>query len=305
MHSDNNGREAAAAPHPSSAWTQTILPMTGGPERIEALRKAMAHPAYPISSAYDPGWTCGNSMGPIPTWLAEDLAPAMHFKPGQRVLDLGCGAAITSVFLARDYGLQVWAADLWIDPGENAARIEEAGCSDNVTPLRVEAHRLPFALGYFDAIVSFDAYHYWGTDVRYLSYLAQFVKPGGRIGIVSPGNAIDPDEPGAILPPPEIAEANGADWYSWRSAEWWGRHWSRTLCLDVELAEMLEGGHATWLRQCDAIDAYCPQAADSLADRAMMDCKAGQSLGFCKVVAQRNGNASLHFGPNEFATRIA
>ncbi len=304
MNSDRNGREMATGKHPSYDWQQVIFPKTannGG----DALRKAMDHPAYPLSNAYNPDWIVGNAMGPIPTWLVEDLAPAMHFGSGQRVLDLGCGASLTSIFMAREFGVHVTAADLWIDPNDNAARIAEAGCDDAVVPIRAEAHRQPFAHGWFDAIVSIDAYHYFGTDVRYLSYLAQFLKPGGRIGIVCPGNAVDPDEPGAIPPAPKLAAELGADWYSWRNAEWWRRHWSRTACVEVELAEMVESGHATWLRQCEAIDAYNPDVGEWIADRAMLESEEGQSLGFCKVVARRNDKASLNFGPGEFETRIA
>jgi cyclopropane fatty-acyl-phospholipid synthase-like methyltransferase len=43
----------------------------------------------------------------------------MAVEPGMRVLDLGCGRAITSVFLAREFGARVWAADMWIDPTPN------------------------------------------------------------------------------------------------------------------------------------------------------------------------------------------
>jgi cyclopropane fatty-acyl-phospholipid synthase-like methyltransferase len=36
----------------------------------------------------------------------------MNLQPGMRVLDLGCGRALSSIFLHREFGLQVWAADL-------------------------------------------------------------------------------------------------------------------------------------------------------------------------------------------------
>jgi len=36
----------------------------------------------------------------------------LTLRPGMRVLDLGCGTALTSIFLAREYDVEVWATDL-------------------------------------------------------------------------------------------------------------------------------------------------------------------------------------------------
>lgn len=128
-----------------------------------------------------------NWMGPNPLWLMEWLCSALDLPAGARVLDLGCGKALTSIFLAREYGVRVVAADLWIPPHENWARVKEANCADSVMPVFAEAHDLKLANEYFDAIVSVDAYHYFGTDELYLAYLSRFLAPGGRIGIVVPG----------------------------------------------------------------------------------------------------------------------
>jgi SAM-dependent methyltransferase len=158
------------------------------------LAERLTLPRYPRSAAYDPAWVMANVMGPQPLWLAEWLTDTMRLEPGMRVLDLGCGTALTSVFLAREFGVHVTAADLWIGPGDNWRRVREADTgAGTVTPLRVEAHALPFADGYFDAVVSVDAYHYFGTDLRYLPTLARRVRQGGQIGIVAPATRIDLD----------------------------------------------------------------------------------------------------------------
>jgi ubiquinone/menaquinone biosynthesis C-methylase UbiE len=39
-------------------------------------------------------------MGPNPLWLTEWLCELMDLRPGMRVLDLGCGRAPSSIFLA-------------------------------------------------------------------------------------------------------------------------------------------------------------------------------------------------------------
>jgi len=110
----------------------------------------------------------------------------MVLHSGMRVLDLGCGKGLSSIFLAREYKVQVWATDLWISATDNSKRIEQAGLSDQVFPIHADARNLPYAEEFFDAIVCVDAYIYFGTDDLYLDYLHKFVKPGGQIGIVVP-----------------------------------------------------------------------------------------------------------------------
>lgn len=275
-----------------------------GPRDPERFARLMRHEDYPRSSAFDPAWVHRNLMGPNCLWLAEDLAGRMALAPGQRVLDLGCGAALTSIFLAREYGVEVWAADLWVEPEGNLVRAREADVGDRVFPLRAEARRLPFAHGFFDAVISVDAYHYFGTEVRYLSYLAQFVKPGGRIGMASPANGIDPDEAPAPLSA-ALFDSFGADWFSFRSAGWWRRHWQRTRGVAVEEAAMVEGGRALWLRSLEAAEAWSGVPVAEQPDAPLLFSPEGATLGFCRIVARRGEVRTLEFGPGDFATRIA
>jgi len=58
---------------------------------------------FPRSSAYDPAWIVENQMGPNALWLTEFLCEAKELRPGMRVLDLGCGKALSSVFLASEF----------------------------------------------------------------------------------------------------------------------------------------------------------------------------------------------------------
>jgi cyclopropane fatty-acyl-phospholipid synthase-like methyltransferase len=142
---------------------------------------------FPRSSQYHPEWAMENAFGANPLWLAEWLAGAMELKPGMRVLDLGCGRAKSSVFLAREFAVQVWATDLWISASENLQRIRDAGLEDRAFAIHADARSLPFAAEFFDAILSLDSYSYYGSDGLYLNYLAHFLKPGGQIGIAGAG----------------------------------------------------------------------------------------------------------------------
>ncbi|WP_316741187.1 methyltransferase domain-containing protein [Streptomyces sp. MK7] len=250
----------------------------------------LTHARHPRSNAYDPHWLIEHQMGPHPLWLLEWLAPALRLDSlpaGSRVLDLGCGRALTSVFLAREYGLQVVAADLWIKPDDNARRIAEAGVADRVVPVHAEAHDLPFGEESFDAIVSVDAYQYFGADDLYLPSLTRLLKPGGRIGVVVPSvrEEIDGAEP------PEHLKAHwDPGFWAFHSPAWWHRNWTRTGAVTVETADWLEDGWRDWLRWSEVCAEQSPSefmagmARDSVE---LLNADRGRLLGFARVVGRR------------------
>src|SRR5262245_9063549 len=120
---------------------------------------------FPRSAKYNPDWLLASvSGGANALWITEWLTSALELKPGMRILDLGCGRAVSSIFLHREFGAQVWATDLWFSATENLQRIRDAGISDGVFPIHADARALPFADDFFDAIVCIDSYIYYGTD---------------------------------------------------------------------------------------------------------------------------------------------
>ncbi len=254
------------------------------------LTDRLTHPRHPRSNRYDVHWTIENQMGPHALWLLEWLAPALglaDLRPGARVLDLGCGRAMTSVFLAREYDVQVVAADLWVQPDDNAARIAEAGVADRVLPVYAEAHALPFGEGTFDAIVSVDAYQYFGTNDLYLPTLTRLLKPGGRIGVVVPALR---EEPEATEPPAHLAPWWEPDFWCFHSPEWWRRHWTRGAAVEVEAADWQPDGWRDWLLWCEVVAEESPEEFHrTMARRVaeMVRADEGRALGFVRVVGRR------------------
>jgi ubiquinone/menaquinone biosynthesis C-methylase UbiE len=104
------------------------------------------------------------------------------------VLDVGCGKAVSSIFLAKEFGVQVFAKDLWIDPMENWQRIYDAGVSGLVYPIKAEAQATTYTNGFFDAAVCINTYQFYGVaETDLAEHFARLVQPGGQIGIVLPG----------------------------------------------------------------------------------------------------------------------
>lgn len=237
---------------------------------------------FPRSAAYNPDWLIANAMGSNCLWLTEWLTQALELKPGMRVLDLGCGRVISSVFLAREFDVQVWATDLWITASENFQRLTDLGLQDQIFPLHADAHSLPFASEFFDAIVSVDSFSYYGTDDLYLNYLANFVKPNGQIGIAGAGLV---EEFETI--PESLKEMWTEDFWCLHSADWWKRHWGRTGIVDVETADTMQDGWKLWLQW------HQTAHPDNTQEIETIKSDAGQNLGYIRAVAKRSPDAQL------------
>jgi cyclopropane fatty-acyl-phospholipid synthase-like methyltransferase len=246
---------------------------------------SLHHPRYLRSNSYEPQWVIENQMGPNALWLTESLTEIMSIERGMNVLDLGCGRAMSSIFLAREFGANVWATDLWIAAADNQQRIDEADVSGLVTPIHAEAHTLSFTEGFFDAIVSFDAYQYFGTADLYLGYITDFLKPGGHIGAVMPATTRElVDEiPTALEPFWEW------DFCCWHSPQWWRTHWAKTRKVVVDHADMIDDGWRDWLQFNDSIAPYVEgwwvQEVATTHDMLMTD--QGTEIGFVRLLATK------------------
>jgi cyclopropane fatty-acyl-phospholipid synthase-like methyltransferase len=251
-----------------------------------ATAERLATDRFPRSSKYHPEWLlAGVGGGANPLWLTEWLTESLDLRPGMRVLDLGCGRALSSVFVRREFGVQVWATDLWFSATENFQRIRDAGAEDGVFPIHADARSLPFTSEFFDAIVSIDSYFYYGTDDLYLNYLARFVKPGGPLGIAGAGLMHEIDD--AI---PEHLKR----WWAQdlpiclHSAAWWRRHWGRTVILDIEVADSLEDGWQFWRAWLQAV------APENSVEIAALEADRGRHLSYVRAVGRRRADAPLY-----------
>lgn len=241
-------------------------------------------PQFPRSSKYHPEWIiAGVSGGANVLWLTEWLTDALNLRPGMRVLDLSCGRAMSSIFLHREFGVQVWAVDLWHSATENLQRIRDAGVEDGVFPIHADARFLPFAAEFFDAIVSIDSFVYYGTDDLYLSCLARFVKPGGQIAIAGAG--LMQEIEGSV--PDPLQAWWTADAWCLHSADWWRRHWERTGIVDIELADTLHDGWQLWR------DWQLAVAPHNLTEIQALEADRGGYLGYVRLVGQRRSDVQL------------
>ena len=244
----------------------------------------LVSPHFPRASRYHPDWVVASASGGANAlWLTEWLAGGLELRPGMRVLDLGCGRASSSIFLSREFGVQVWAADLWFSPEENTQRIRDADVSDSVYAIRADARALPFAPDFFDAIVGLDSFPYFGTDDLYLNYLARFVKPGAPIAIAGAGLM---QELGGSVPD-QLAGWWTPDLWCLHSADWWRRHWERTGIVEIDVADTMPDGWRHWLNWHQVV------APDNVAEITALEADRGCYLGYVRAIGRRRPGVAL------------
>lgn len=237
---------------------------------------------FPLSAEYDRSWIKKNSMGENVLYNLESLCEVIEFKEGMRVLDLGCGKAASAIFLAKEFGVNVWAVDQYVDPSENYQRIKEMNCEHSVFPLRLNAKELPFPSEFFDLIVCVDSYMYYGTDERFTPYISQFLRPGGMIGIV---DICFSKEINYLAEVPDFMREHYQDkWYFVHSIEWWVKLWGKTGHLKIINSEIVPQND--FIKSEYILDFSSAKKQDDIADALARDKE--NMINIFRMTAQRS-----------------
>ena len=217
---------------------------------------------------YDREFLQENMMGPNSMMVLEELTQNIPLKKSMRVLDLGCGNGLTSIFLAKEFGVQVFAVDLWVSASDNFNRFIEMGLEDLIIPIHADATELPFANDYFDAVISVDAYHYFGNNDEYFDKtLRPLLKKDAIVAIAFPGMKTE------VLP--NIPEEMKPYWEEealqmWHSMGWWKPKFEKSLSnFSIWEMECFDKAWGEWLA-CD--NEY------AVGDRAMIAADNGRYM---------------------------
>ncbi len=235
---------------------------------------------YIKSKKYNTPTLLKKIMGPNPIKLEEELLIDHKIPNAAVVCDLGSGQGLTSVFLAKEYGFTVYAADLWSDPEENRKFFDDMGLDrKQIVPVKADATNLPFAKEFFDAVVSTDSYNYFGRDEQYLDdKLLPFVKSGGYVYIAIPGMKKDchgnlPQELLLSWTPEQLEYMHDVDYWSEIVGKCKGAE-----VISVKEMESNDEVWADWLMQDNEY---------AVGDRKSMEAGGGKYLNFISIVLRK------------------
>lgn len=134
-----------------------------------------------LAATYDSNWTY--SPAAI-AWMTSRLTEHAAIRPGDTIVDIGCGTGLYSRELARTAGAVICA-----DPSQ--AMLNQIPASPSLIPVGASAQdiaagRVTLPVTQADAIVMKEAVHHIPADEREraLRGLARLLRPGGRILVV-------------------------------------------------------------------------------------------------------------------------
>jgi SAM-dependent methyltransferase len=196
--------------------------------------------AFPELTGYTRADVHDGLQGQGGLFLASDMVKMLRLSAGMKVLDLACGRGSTSVFLARRFGVRVFAVDE--SPSDSLLeRAAAAGVAELITPIRADCRHLPFAGEYFDAVFCMNSLFYFGTDDLFPPYILSYLKPGGELVVGSPCyraelTADTPEE--FLLEFPACLAVH--------SPGWWKNHFEKSKQAVVLYSELHPRGVEFW-----------------------------------------------------------
>lgn len=235
---------------------------------------------YEKCEKYDKNIVRSKIMGPNPIKLEEELLADNLIPTGATVLDLGSGQGLTSVFLAKEYGFRVFAADLWSNPTDNQRFFEQMGLdSDKIIAIHSDATQLPFPEELFDAVVCTDSYNYFGRDEQYLGKsLLPFVKHGGYIYIAIPGMKKDCHD---NLPPELLLSWTPEQLDYIHDIDYWTSIVSKTENIEIVSIHEMQSNDEVWKDWLECDNDYAK------GDRRTMEAGGGKYLNFIAIILKR------------------
>ena len=114
----------------------------------------------------------------------EEMIRLCQIGADSYVLDVGCGAGVTPVFMAKKLGCRVAGVDILEGMVQKSQeRAEREGMADLVEFRVADAQDLPFEDGTFDAVITESVTAFPEDKQKAVREYARVTKPGGYVGL--------------------------------------------------------------------------------------------------------------------------
>ncbi len=212
--------------------------------------------------------------GPNAMLITEELLCSLDLRPTMTALDIRCGKSLSSLLVAKEFGMRVFACDDSVEPCENFAFYKRINMQNQIIPMKLDfSGDIPFSAEYFDLILCAGTFNQIGEKINLKEKILPLLKNNGVLAVAMPVLTVN-----EISPQLRKFAANNTE--TLHSFDWWKNYFESQGLTSFEsgLCECTEKAWNDWF--------LCTDNENAMHDKALAETGVLSQISIAKFIVR-------------------